>query len=206
MVLSLITSFDAGVNLAVVGSAVAANAIANSVASVINVPGQAIGLAMVTVVGQCVGAQLLDQAVRYTRKLMIITYISMGTMAVILFFSANWLVTLFNLSVPAAAMAAQVLQWNSVFVLIFWPMSFTLPNALRAAGDAMFTMSVSLISMFTCRIILSYVLGADAVFGIPMAGLHLLGVWIAMFCDWIVRAVLFLVRFWRGKWKQIQLI
>ena len=99
MVLSLITSFDAGVNLAVVGSAVAANAIANSVAGVINVPGQAIGLAMVTVVGQCVGAQLLDQAVRYTRKLMIITYISMGTMAVILFFSANWLVTLFNLSV-----------------------------------------------------------------------------------------------------------
>ena len=103
-------------------------------------------------------------------------------------------------------MAAQVLRWNSVFVLLFWPMSFTLPNALRAAGDAMFTMSVSLISMFTCRIVLSYVLGADAVFGIPMMGLHLLGVWIAMFCDWIVRATFFLVRFWRGKWKQIQLI
>ena len=49
-------------------------------------------------------------------------------------------------------------------------------------------------------------LGADAVFGIPMMGLHLLGVWIAMFCDWIVRATLFLIRFWRGKWKQIQLI
>ncbi|EDM98788.1 MATE efflux family protein [Pseudoflavonifractor capillosus ATCC 29799] len=206
VVLSLITSFDAGVNLAVVGSAVAANAIANSVAGVINVPGQAIGLAMVTVVGQCVGAQQLDQAVRYTRKLMILTYLSMGTMAVILFFGAGWLVTLFNLSAPAAAMAAQVLRWNSVFVLLFWPMSFTLPNALRAAGDAMFTMSVSLISMFTCRIVLSYVLGADAVFGIPMMGLHLLGVWIAMFCDWIVRATLFLIRFWRGKWKQIQLI
>lgn len=206
VVLSLITSFDMGVNLVVVGSSVAANAIANSVSGVINVPGQAIGLSLVTVVGQCMGAHCPDQAVRYTRRLVTITYIAMGIMSAVLFFSAPWLVTLFHLSAPAAAMAERVLRLNSVFVLVFWPMSFTLPNALRAAGDAMFTMCVSLCSMFACRIVLSYVLGADALFGVPMMGLHLTGVWIAMFCDWIVRATFFLIRFWRGRWKSIQVI
>ena len=201
MVLSLITSFDVGVDTAVVGSAVAANAISNSVAGVINVPGQAIGLAMITVVGQCIGAQELDQAVSYTKKLMIAAYLSMGTLALALFFLANPLVTLFQLSPATGALAAEVLRWNSIFVLLFWPMSFTLPNALRASGDAVFTMAVSLASMFVCRVVLSYVLASDVLFGVPMPGLHLLGVWIAMFCDWIIRAIFFLIRFWQGKWK-----
>lgn len=201
VVLSLITSFDVGVDTAVVGSAVAANAISNSVAGVINVPGQAIGLAMITVVGQCVGAQELNQAVSYTKKLMIAAYLSVGSMALALFFLANPLVSLFQLSAATGALAAQVLQWNAVFVIIFWPMAFTLPNALRAAGDAIFTMVVSLASMFICRVVLSYILAPDLLFGVPMLGLHLLGVWIAMFCDWVIRALFFLIRFWQGKWK-----
>ena len=193
IVLSLITTFGT--------TAVAANGIANSIASVVNVPGQAIGLAMVTVIGQCVGAQYLDQAVSYARKLMIICYLSMGTMCLILFCAAGPLVGLFDLSPAAAAMAAEVLRWCAVFTAVFWPMSFTLPNALRASGDAIFTMSISLASMFICRVALSYLFACS--WGL---GMGLLGVWLAMFCDWIVRAVVFLVRFWRGKWKRIKLI
>lgn len=144
IVLSLITTFGT--------AAVAANGIANSIASVVNVPGQAIGLAMVTVIGQCVGAQYLDQAVSYARKLMIICYLSMGTMCLILFCAAGPLVGLFDLSPAAAAMSVEVLRWCAVFTAVFWPMSFTLPNALRASGDAIFTMSISLASMFICRV------------------------------------------------------
>lgn len=193
IVLSLITTFGT--------AAVAANGIANSIASVVNVPGQAIGLAMVTVIGQCVGAQYLDQAVSYARKLMIICYLSMGTMCLILFCAAGPLVGLFDLSPAAAAMSVEVLRWCAVFTAVFWPMSFTLPNALRASGDAIFTMSISLASMFICRVALSYLFACS--WGL---GMGLLGVWLAMFCDWIVRAVVFLVRFWRGKWKRIKLI
>ena len=64
---------------------------------------------------------------------------------------------------------------------VFWPMSFTLPNALRASGDAIFTMSISLASMFICRVALSYLFACS--WGL---GMGLLGVWLAMFCDWIV--------------------
>ena len=173
-------------------SATAANAIANSVAGVVNVPGNAISLSLITVVGQCMGAGDSKQAVRYTRKLMTIVYLAMGSLSVLLFFFATPVVGLFGLTPCAAVMAIQVLRWCAVFDLIFWPMSFSLPNALRASGDAKFTMIVSMCSMWIFRIGFSYLL-------VPQIGL--LGVWVAMFIDWIVRAVVFLIRFLSGRWK-----
>lgn len=173
-------------------SATAANAIANSVAGVVNVPGNAISLSLITVVGQCMGAGDSKQAVGYTKKLMAIVYLAMGTLSVLLFFFAAPVVGLFGLTPGAAVMAIQVLRWCAVFDLIFWPMSFSLPNALRASGDAKFTMIVSMFSMWIFRIGFSYLL-------VPQIGL--LGVWVAMFIDWIVRAVVFLIRFLSGRWK-----
>ena len=193
MVLNLITTFGT--------SAVAANAIANSVAGVVNVPCQALGLAIITVIGQCMGAGETGQAARYTRNLVGTSYLCMLVMSTAMFFSAGALVTLFNLTPQACAMAAQVLRVCAVGNILFWPMSFTLPNSLRAAGDAVFTMGVSLCSMFACRVALSYVFACS--WGL---GLGLLGVWLAMIADWVVRAVFFLVRYLRGKWKRIKVI
>lgn len=193
MVLNLITAFGT--------SAVAANAIANSISGVINVPGSAMGLAIITVIGRCIGAGDTRQAVHYTKLLVGCSYLSMLIMGSALFFSADFLVTLFNLSPEAMAMASQVLKLCAIANMLFWPMAFTLPNSLRAAGDAVFTMVVSLTTMFVCRVALSYVFACS--WGL---GLGLLGVWLAMFCDWIVRAVCFLWRYWRGSWKKIRVI
>nr|WP_122012160.1 MATE family efflux transporter [Maliibacterium massiliense] len=193
LVLSLVTTFGT--------SAVAANAIANSIAGVVNVPGIALGLGIITVIGQCMGAGQTDQAVYYTRCLVKIAYLCMAVMGVTLFFTADFLVTLFNLTPEAMSMAAQVLRLCGMGVVFFWPMAFTLPNSLRASGDAIFTMVVSLCSMFGCRVALSYV------FGCPWGlNLGLVGVWLGMVADWVVRAVIFLVRYWRGKWKRIKVI
>ena len=193
MVLNLITTFGT--------SAVAANAIANSISGVINVPGSAMGLAIITVIGRCIGAGDTRQAVHYTKLLVGCSYLSMLIMGSALFFSADFLVTLFNLSPEAMAMASQVLKFCAIANMLFWPMAFTLPNSLRAAGDAVFTMVVSLTTMFVCRVALSYVFACS--WGL---GLGMLGVWLAMFCDWIVRAVFFLWRYWRGSWKKIHVI
>lgn len=193
MVLNLITTFGT--------SAVAANAIANSISGVINVPGSAMGLAIITVIGRCIGAGDTRQAVHYTKLLVGCSYLSMLIMGSALFFSADFLATLFNLSPEAMAMASQVLKFCAIANMLFWPMAFTLPNSLRAAGDAVFTMAVSLTTMFVCRVALSYVFACS--WGL---GLGLLGVWLAMFCDWIVRAVCFLWRYWRGSWKKIRII
>ena len=101
----------------------------------------------------------------------------------------------------ACAMAAQVLRACAVGNVLFWPLAFTLPNSLRAAGDAIFTMAVSLGSMFVCRVVLSYVFACA--WGL---NLGLLGVWLAMIADWVVRAAFFLFRYWRGRWKRIRVI
>lgn len=179
--------------------AIAANAIANSIASVVNVPGNAVSLSLITVVGQCMGAGESTQAVGYTKKLMGLVYLAMGVLSLLLFFTAKPLCSSFDLSPAAAAMAVQVLRWCAVFSCTFWPLSFTLPNALRAAGDAKFTMIVSMISMWSCRIVMSYILAYTF-------QMKLLGVWLAMFLDWMVRAAVFSFRFLRGRWKTKQVL
>lgn len=189
MVLGLVTPLGT--------SATAANAIANSVASMVNVPGNAISLSLITVVGQCMGAGEHKQAVHYTRNLMVVVYLSMGSLSLLMFLLAEPVVGLFGLTAGAAVLAVEVLRWCAIFTAIFWPLAFSLPNALRASGDAKFTMIVSMCTMWTFRVGLSYLL-------VPYIGL--LGVWVAMFIDWIARAIVFLIRFLSGRWKTKKVI
>ena len=180
-------------------AAIAANAIGNSLASMANIPGAAMGLGLVTVVGQCVGARDYVQAEKYTKKIMAVTYLSLGAFNVILFLTVEPMVGLFHLSEEAARQAVEILRLFNVFALIFWPASFTLPNALRAAGDARFTMTVSMLSMWIFRVGFSYILG-------QYLHMELVGVWLAMIIDWIVRSAVFLFRYVRGRWKAIRVI
>ena len=180
-------------------SAIAANAIANTIASFINTPGTAIQLGLTTVVGQCVGGRDYEQAVYYTRKLLWLTYGLMGVLNIAVFLVAGPLVGLFHLSAAAAADARAVLYTFTVASILIWPLSFSLPNALRAAGDARFTMIVSMVSMWVFRIGFSYLLGGAAKMG-------LMGVWVAMYIDWLVRSIVFTIRFARGKWKELRVI
>lgn len=201
LVLRLVTSFDVGVDLAVVGSSVAANAISSSICAFTNVPGQAVGLGMVTVIGQCMGAGDHEQAAGYTKKLLTAAYCAMGVTCLGLFLGAPGLASLASLTPATAAISVRLMRWHAVFAILFWAPSFALPNALRAAGDAKFTMVVAMLSMWICRIGMSQLLAPA--WGL---GLGVLGVWIAMFADWIVRSVFFLGRFAGGKWEEHHVI
>ncbi len=178
---------------------IAANAISSTVAGFACIPGSAIGLAMITVVGRCAGAGEYGQAKYYTRRLMRLNYILMFTTGLFFFLSARIIVGAFNISVKSSETAIMILHLYFVFCPLFWPSSFTLPNALRAAGDVRFTMTVSVISMWTCRIGFSYVLADFLQMGI-------MGVWIAMILDWIIRSAFFIGRFLRDRWTRIRVI
>lgn len=191
LVASLITSFGT--------ASIAANAICNNIASMANIPGAAIGLVLITVVGQCVGARDYSEARRYTKILMWSTYTSMGLTCAAIFLLAPGLVGFYAMPETTTGLALQVLRINCVLTAIFWPMSFTLPNSLRAAGDAKFTMVVSMLSMWICRVGMSYVLGA-------WCRLGLLGVWGAMQLDWVFRGAAFLVRFRGHVWESKKVI
>lgn len=179
--------------------AIAANAVANNIAQMEIIPAAAIGLAMITVVGQCVGAGDYAQARLYIKKLMKIAYISMLAVNLIILCLVPLLLNIYNLSAQTYDTALELLLYHGIFAMVLWPASFTFPNALRAAGDVRFTMCISIVSMWLCRICLSWLLGV-------ILGLGVLGVWLAMFTDWLFRILWFYWRYQSGSWMKKRII
>ena len=178
---------------------IAANAVANNLDSMGCIAGQAMNLAMITVVGQCMGAGEKDQAVWYTKKLWKFTYRITAIVNSIILLSLPLILNIYSLS-PEARRFAFILVWiHDGCAILLWPTSFTMPNALRASGDVKFTMIVSVASMFIFRIGFSVILGIHL-------GLGAIGVWIAMVFDWLCRVSFYIWRFLSKKWLNFKVI
>lgn len=180
-------------------AAIAANSVAGNITSCSNIPGNAIGMAMITVIGQSVGSGDSKEAKRYGQKLLRIAYVGIWATNALMWIFAGELVGIFHLSQEATTLAVNLLHMFTLVAIFLWPLSFSLPNALRAAGDAKFTMTVSILSMWSFRVGSSYFLG-------KVMGLGLYGVWMGMFIDWFFRSAAFLIRFLRGKWAEKRLV
>lgn len=173
---------------------IAANAVANNLDSMGVLPGSAMNLAMITVIGQCVGAGDYDQAQYYTKKLMTVTYaVNMVTCLAVLG-AMPMILNLYGLSDETLALASTLVLIHDGCAILLWPSAFTLTSVLRAANDVKFPMVVSIGSMIVFRIGLSYIVAIGM-------GLGAIGVWIAMVVDWIVRASFFIWRYRSGRWK-----
>jgi putative MATE family efflux protein len=183
---SLISSFGT--------ASIAANACASTVETLADIPAIAIGLGLVTIVGQCVGANDYKQARYYSKKLLGYAYLFLIILNIIIFLSAPVIAGWYNLSELGDYYARQLIRYHSICCMLLWPLAFTIPNILRAAGDAKFTMTVSIISMWVFRVGLAYVIGGYLKLGV-------LGVWIAMTIDWAVRAVFNVIRLKGDKWE-----
>ena len=158
------------------------------------IPGKAISLAMITVVGRCVGARDDEQAIYYTRKLTLWAYIAMAlSNGAILIFLPK-LIGIYALSGETMVLSELLVQIHAACAILLWSPSFVLPNALRAANDVKFTMVVSILSMAVWRLGFSYLLCSRLGWGA-------VGVWIAMVIDWICRVTCFALRFGSGAWK-----
>ena len=175
-------------------AAIAAHAVAFSLTSIAVVPGMALGLAILTVVGQCIGANDYQQAKYYTKKLMKIAIGITAVISVLMFFGMPLLIKMYNLGPEAAKMAIEVVRFHNIMVILFWVPSFTLPNTLRSAGDVIWTMAVAILSMWVFRVGASYLFTYEF-------NLGLLGVWAAMVVDWIFRAICYTCRYRGHKWE-----
>ena len=185
--------------VSVLGTAsVAANAIGNTLASFQVVPGTALGLAIVTVVSRCAGASEYDRARYYTKKMMRTAYLYTVLVIALILACLPLILKLYNVSDQAREWATQILWMHGLCGILIWPLAFTLPQALRAAGDTRFTMVASTVSMWTLREGLGVLLGRYWGFGV-------LGIWMAMFADWALRAALFVPRFHGHKWETMGL-
>jgi putative MATE family efflux protein len=173
---------------------IAANAVANNLDGMGVIPGKALSLAMITVVGRCVGAGDSEQAVYYTRKLSLWSYIAMGLSSGAILLFLHKLIGIYALSGETMVLSETLVRIHAGFAILLWPLSFVLPNALRAANDVKFTMLVSILSMAVWRLGFSYLLCVRMGWGA-------VGVWIAMIIDWMCRVTCFVIRFRSGVWK-----
>ena len=179
--------------------AIAANAIAGMINSLAFMTGNAYGIALQTEAGQLIGAGDYPAAKKKTTKIMIRAHRTMLLVAGLTAVFARPLVGLFSLTPESRAIAVQILQIHSIFMIAGWPMSFTLPNALRAAGDGKFVMAAAALSMWIVRV------GCAYLFALGL-GLGPLGVWLGMGCDFIVRGTAYFLRWRGGRWRTKQVI
>ena len=180
-------------------SVIAANAITSVINSFSFMTGNAYSMALITVVGQCMGAGDSESARKLTVKVLKAAWISVFIINCIVFSTRKYLIEFFSLSPEAQFVAARFIAIHSISMAIGWTLSFALPSALRAAGDARYVMVVGTVSMWTVRVSAAYIL----TFAL---GLGPYGVWFAMGADFVVRGTSFLVRWRRGKWQKMQVI
>ena len=179
--------------------ALAANAAAGALSCIATLPGGALSLAMLPVVGRAVGAGQPEEAKRLAAKLLRAAYGLMLAANLLVYVFLPQLSGLYALSAETTAVVRELLAWHCLFATLFYPAGFCTPSALRAAGDVRFTMAVSIASMLVCRVGLSclFVLGL---------GWGVVSIWMTIFCDWGVRAVLFSLRLRSGAWQKHKIV
>ncbi|MBE6490675.1 MAG: MATE family efflux transporter [Methanobrevibacter sp.] len=191
LVLSLVSTFGT--------MAIAANSVGYAIGIFSVLPGFAINLGLTAVISRCVGANDYEQAKYYNKKCLVIVFISHVLINIAIFAMLPMILNIYDLSAQTAAMTTEMVIWHGIFAIIIWPLSFTLPATFRGAGDSKSVMYISLAVMFTCRILLSYVI-AD------WMGIGVFGTWIAMFIDWYVRAGIYIYRYFSNKWTEYRVV
>ena len=178
---------------------IAANGVAQSIWSLAALAGVAMGPVFITVIGQCMGNGDTDAADHYFKRLTRITLLISSAWNLLIFLLTPFFMKFYALQPETKRLVIWLVLIHNVFNAAAYPFSGALSNGLRAAGDVKFTMYVSVISTIAVRLLLSWLLGIVLKMGV-------IGIAIAMVCDWSIRAVIF---FWRqksGKWKTFQVI
>lgn len=179
--------------------AIAAQAMTNILESLNGVAVMGIGIGLMTVVGQCMGAGKKDEAVYYVKKLSLWGEIVLIISCLVVYGLTIPVTVLGGMEEQSAQMCFQMMTVITIVKPIVWMFSFIPAYGMRAAGDVKFSMILSCISMWCCRVALCIVLCRFFGFG-PM------GVWIGMFADWTIRGIVFSVRFHSRKWLEHRVI
>lgn len=167
-----------------------------------NVNGMAavgIGIGLMTVVGQSIGAGRQEEAKYYIVKLAGYAEIAMIISCILVYIAARPVTVLAGISEESTALCMQMILAITIVKPLLWVPSFTPPNGLRAAGDVRFSMITATLTMWLCRVALS-------IFLMRVVKTGPIGVWYGMFADWGVRGVIFTIRFVRGKWLRFKVI
>lgn len=180
-------------------SAITANAICQTIASIQVIPGSAVSMAATTVIARCIGADDEAQTRYYNRLLIRLSYIVLFLFCGVFWLAMPTILSWYHLSAATTILTRQMVLIHTLGAVIVWPLTFVLPSSMRAAGDVRFAMVTSVLSMFLFRLMTAYLLAVTV-------GMGAIGIWLAMLCDWSFRAVIFSLHWFSGKWKSKSVI
>lgn len=174
-------------------AAIAAQAMTNILENLNGIGGIGIGIGLMTVVSECMGAGRKDEAVYYIKRLTLLGEIVVVSSCVLVFALTKPITWIAGMEAESAILCFQMMCAITIVKPIVWTLSFVPAYGLRAAGDVKFSMILSCCTMWLCRVTLCIFLARAFGMG-PMA------VWIGMFADWTIRGIIFSIRFKSGRW------
>ena len=162
-------------------AAIAAQAMTNILENLNGIAAIGVGVGLMTIVGQCLGAGRKDEAVYYIKKLCVIAEAVIIVSCLIVYILVRPVTILGGMESTSAEMCIHMMTWITIVKPVVWTMAFVPGYGLRAAGDVKFSM-------------------------IRVLGFGPMGVWIGMFADWTVRGIIFTWRFHSRKWLEHKVI
>ncbi len=180
-------------------AAIAAQAMTNILENMNGIAAMGIGIGLMTIVGECIGAGRRDEAIYYTKKLSWIAEVVVVISCILVYLLAEGITKVGGMEPESAKLCLFMMGWITVVKPLVWVLAFIPAYGMRAAGDVKFSMILSCISMWICRVSLCIFLCRVMGFG-PIA------VWIGMFTDWTVRGIVYMIRFHNRKWMDHQVI
>lgn len=178
---------------------IAAQAMTNILEGLNGIFGIGVGMCLMTVVGQCMGAGRKEEARYYIIKLCLIAEVGITISCLLVYVLVRPVTVIAGMESTSAALCIEMMTAITIVKPLIWTGSFVPAYGLRAAGDVKFSMTTSIITMWGCRVALCIFLVRSYNMG-PMA------VWYGMFADWALRSVIFFSRFLSGKWMKKEVI
>jgi len=171
----------------------AANYLIGPLSNITNLPGNAMSMACSTLVGQAMGVGDKPRAKQIMYDMLLLSMLAMGIICLALFLLAKPYLSLYNPGPEVYPLISLFIRLTCLFTPLFWPAAFQLPGGLRSAGDARYCMVVSVSTLLLMRMGVGYLLSVVMGYGV-------LGVWIAMFLDWVARGIIYIIRVRGYRW------
>ena len=179
--------------------AINADQLSRTLSPIIHGVSQGFNALILTVVGQCMGANEISEAIRYKKHILKLNHLFVAIVAIIFLIILKPLISVFGVSAQSEQLTFYILVIYIIGSVLFYPQSFATPSALRGTGDTKYVMIVAASSMFLFRIGCAYLC-------VYLFNLGVMSIWVAMVLDWIVRAIIFEFRFKKGKWTNNHVI
>lgn len=180
-------------------ASIAANAVGGTINMFEVLSGVAINLGLAVIISKCVGAGDFAQAKYYKKKVEWIIRITFVLSTIIVIGLMPLLMKIYNLSEEATKLVWIIVVSHGVMMILIWTSGYMLPVVFRSAGDAKFPMLISTFSMIVFRIIFAYVFSL-------YFGMGMIGTWVAMYVDWLVKTIIYEIRYRKGTWMKYRIV